>query len=124
MPRKRANIPADQTPDFLDRLNQTINGIGALFGQFQEMRRANDRTSERLHPQPDQRPRALTAYQILGVDRATPMAVIKMRWRKLCAIYHPDGGAADDAMFKKVNAAWEEIRREEEMRSKEHSDGG
>jgi DnaJ-class molecular chaperone len=102
-----------KNPDFFDKLNETIGGLGDLLGRFQEMRREDSGDAERLpSEQPAPQPRGLTAYQILGVDPDTPIETIKKRWRKLCSIYHPDSGATDDSMFKKVNEAWEMIRRD------------
>ncbi|MFA5186740.1 MAG: DnaJ domain-containing protein [Patescibacteria group bacterium] len=119
MPRKsRSSVPKGQSPDFLDKINQTIEGLGSLFGQFQEMRREDARSAgDPLNPlQPEQYSSRLTVYQVLGVDPDTPVDTIKSRWRKLCAIYHPDGGASDDSMFKKVNAAWEQIQRDKGLK--------
>jgi len=101
-----------KNPDFFDKLNQTIGGLGDLLGRFQEIRQENSGSAEQSTPQqPEPQPRGLTAYQILGVDPDTPVETIKKRWRKLCFLYHPDGGATDDSMFKKVNEAWEIVKR-------------
>jgi DnaJ-domain-containing protein 1 len=120
MPKKtRGSVPKGQAPDFLDKLNQTLEGIGSLFGQFQELRREDARSAgDPLNPsqQAEQQTSRLTAYQILGVDPDTPVDTIKSRWRKLCAIYHPDRGASDDSMFKKVNEAWELIQKDKGLK--------
>lgn len=50
-------------------------------------------------------------WQILGVDRAAPMAEIEAKWRELVRTAHPDqGGDAETA--KRINGARDAARKE------------
>lgn len=50
-------------------------------------------------------------WNILGVDRAAPMAEIEARWRELMRTAHPDQGG-DDETAKRLNAARDAARKE------------
>lgn len=44
-------------------------------------------------------------YEVLGVSIKTPKEEIKRKYRKLCAMYHPDNGGNAEK-FDEVNKAW------------------
>lgn len=46
-------------------------------------------------------------YDILGVSKDASPDQIKKAYRKLAHTYHPDKGGGDEAMFKKVNEAYQ-----------------
>lgn len=51
-------------------------------------------------------------YQILGVKPDAPLEEIKRRYRLLATVYHPDKGAKDDEMFKRITEAYEVLSDE------------
>jgi DnaJ-class molecular chaperone len=64
-------------------------------------------------PSPPAPPRSeFTPYEIFGLSPNSPQDAFKKRYQDLMKIFHPDSGSTNDAMAKKVNLAWEIIRRE------------
>ena len=49
----------------------------------------------------------LDHYRTLQVDPAADVEVIQAAYRVLARRYHPDAHAGDDAVMKRINAAWE-----------------
>jgi DnaJ-class molecular chaperone len=89
-------------PNFMSRFSEFMAGLGAQAGQ-------------QLPPPgpPPAPPRSeFTPYEIFGLSPNSPQDAFKKRYQDLMKIFHPDSGSTNDAMAKKVNLAWEAIRRE------------
>lgn len=58
-------------------------------------------------------------YEILGVNRKTPKDEIKLEYRKLAKIYHPDKNKNDvkaEEMFKDINEAYATLMNDEKKK--------
>lgn len=53
-------------------------------------------------------------YEIMGVHRNTPPEILKAVYLAWAKNHHPDVGG-DPETFKKVNAAWDQIRKERKI---------
>jgi len=64
--------------------------------------------------QPDETSFASTAYDILGVPRNSPEAVVKQAYKRLALLHHPDkAGQAATAKFQKIEAAYRTVMNSE-----------
>lgn len=63
---------------------------------------------------PSSRPPAtrVNAYEIFGLPRDASQKEFKERYRELMRLYHSDRGSGSDAMAKRINQAYEEIKAE------------
>lgn len=51
-------------------------------------------------------------YKILGVSSRSTKAEIKVRYRELCKVYHPDNPTTGDiALFQQISKAWKHIEQ-------------
>lgn len=57
------------------------------------------------------------AYKVLGVSRGDALETVKVQWRKLASLHHPDCGG-DAAKFAEANHAWEQVCRDLDVRSR------
>ncbi|TPP43281.1 DnaJ domain family protein [Leishmania donovani] len=61
--------------------------------------------SRRLLPQRD-------PFKMLGLTRSATKAEVKMKYRELARIYHPDAGSGDSAKMEEVNHAYKLLLKE------------
>lgn len=54
-------------------------------------------------------------YRVMGINPDAPNFLVRAAYKANMKKYHPDGGAPNDEMAKKVNQAYEQICREREM---------
>jgi len=54
----------------------------------------------------------LTPYEVFGLPPNAGRNDFKKRYRDLMRLFHSDKGSGSDAMAKRVNQAWDEIRQE------------
>src|SRR3989344_6585305 len=52
-------------------------------------------------------------YKILGLNRSASEDEIKGAYRKLAHKYHPDKAGGNEAMFKKINEAYQVLSNQE-----------
>ncbi len=52
-------------------------------------------------------------YKLLGISRSATEEEIKTAYRKLAHKYHPDKAGGDEAMFKKINEAYQTLSNKE-----------
>ncbi len=57
-------------------------------------------------------PATISPYELFSLQPNAPQDTFKQRYRDLMKVYHPDTGAQNDAMAKRVNAAWEIIKKD------------
>ena len=55
-------------------------------------------------------------FQVLGVDENATVDDIKKAYRKLAVMHHPDKTGGDDAHFKRITQAYEEIGDEQALK--------
>lgn len=96
-----------------DILNTTAPGFMKNFSEF--MSKFGTPAGRQLPPPgpaaPAPRPE-LSPYEIFGLSPSSPQEAFKKRYQELMKVFHPDSGSTNDVMAKKVNNAWEAIRRE------------
>lgn len=54
----------------------------------------------------------LSPYEILGVPPSAGEKEVKHRYRELMRMFHTDRGSGSDSMAKKINQAYDDIKRE------------
>jgi len=54
----------------------------------------------------------LSPYEILGVPPSASEKEVKHRYRELMRMFHTDRGSGSDSMAKKINQAYDAIKRE------------
>jgi len=96
-----------------DILNTTAPGFMKNFSEFMSQFAAP--AGHQLPPPgpsaPAPRPE-LSPYEIFGLSPSSPQEAFKKRYQDIMKVFHPDSGSTNDVMAKKVNNAWESIRRE------------
>jgi len=58
--------------------------------------------------------RAMDPYAVLGLPREASLEDVKVRYRQLANIYHPDKEGGNEDAMKLVNNAYKEICRQKE----------
>ena len=56
--------------------------------------------------------RAVDPYSILGLSHSASLEEVKMRYRQLSNIYHPDKEGGYEGAMKLLNNAYEQIQKE------------
>lgn len=51
-------------------------------------------------------------YEVLGLPEGAGEREFRQRYRELMRLYHRDRGSGSDAMAKRINQAWDEIKKE------------
>jgi DnaJ-domain-containing protein 1 len=124
MTKKKKKTKIDEVNDGLKLLNELVESVTKNAPQIADM--AQHLFSSLFGPAaPPQLPPHFYEYKIIPPAAATispyelfslkpdaPQEMFKQRYRDLMKIYHPDTGAQNDAMAKRLNAAWETIRKE------------
>ena len=57
-------------------------------------------------------PTKLTPYEFMGLPPDRSRRDFNKRYRELSSLYHPDKGSGSDAMMKRLNEYWDEIKKE------------
>ncbi|MBA7630598.1 Chaperone protein DnaJ [subsurface metagenome] len=56
--------------------------------------------------------RAVDPYAVLGLPHSASLEDVKMRYRQLSRVYHPDKEGGYDGAMKLLNSAYEQIQKE------------
>lgn len=80
-----------------------VRALGSFIGALRSPQEA---------PPTGQPPARLTAYEVFGLPPTASQKEFKQRYRELMRLFHSDRGSGSDAMAKRINQAYSEIKQE------------
>lgn len=88
----------------LELLTQLVKIASPLFEKA--------RPEELVAPSPASPTPKFSPYELFGLPKTASEEKFKQRYRELMRIFHSDLGSGSDVMAKRINQAWDQIKRE------------
>lgn len=100
-PRKRRGSRVGEINDWMDTIERGANMFEGFAGRVGRLR-------GRRAAEPDSGPLELTCFQIMGLKPNCTRDELSRQFRRLQGAYHPDSGATDDTMSKRISSAYQQ----------------